>query len=324
MTALEHRYRRLLWLLPAQYRGAHGDELVGLLLDVAGDRTRPNLVEVFDMVALGIRLRLRAPAGRPRFAASILLTAVLVVGGTRPAGVQIAAHSQGWLTVSQAYVIFGGYLPSFAVLVLAGLVAPGLSLLAPLAWVLGARRTALVLFVGLAGIHVVLLGQPGAFRVSVLQYLVPLVVLLALWRLPAVRPRALWATLVPLSTLAWAGVGPVAIRPVAWLVVGFCVTCGICVAVVAGRRRGWPVLVGTAVAGAAVGWLLWVLNQRLSSAHFGWAFDDGLQWWPGASVSHWLLVGVLVAAGAAGRRMSGRDEPPAAYGVDVNPSPKGL
>jgi hypothetical protein len=315
MTALEHRYRRLLWLLPAQHRGAHGDELVGLLLDVAGDRTRPNLVEVFDIVALGIRLRLRAPAGWPRFAASILLTAVLVVGGTRPAGVQVAGYSHGWLMVGPAYLMFGGHLATVA-----ALVAVGLSLLAPLAWVLGARRAALVLFVGLVGVQVALVGQTAGFQVSALQYLVPLVVLLALWRLPTVRPRALWAMLVPLSTLAWAGVGPAAI----WLVVGFCVTCGICAAVVAGRRRGWPVLVGTAVAGAAAGWLLWVLNQRLSSAHFGWVFDDGLQWWPGASVSHWLLVGVLVAAGAAGRRVSGRDEPPAAHGVAVNLSPKGL
>jgi hypothetical protein len=295
MTALERRYRRLLWLLPARHRHAYGDELIGLLLDLGSDRTRPNLAEVFSVITLALRLRLREPAGWPRTAASIVLTAALVVAGTRQAGLQLALLPDGVVVLSlpsHDLLIVGVQRFEGAVLTVLSIAA--VSLLAPLAWVSGARRTALILYLALFGSQVLPVAWGITFPVPALWYLWPLAALAALRWLPPVRPRALWAALVPLVALTWAGVAEAVIaQPAGWMVVAIV---AICAAALVGVRRGWAVLAGATVAGAVGGWLLSATSQG-SSAGSMWFWSSH---WP--SVSQWLLVAVVVAIGATAHR----------------------
>jgi hypothetical protein len=79
-TVLERRYRRLLFAYPAPYRSARGDEIVATLLDLARPRQRaPRVAEAVDLVAGGVRQRLRASsiaglAGGLAVAAPVALT----------------------------------------------------------------------------------------------------------------------------------------------------------------------------------------------------------------------------------------------------------
>ncbi|MEV0379295.1 hypothetical protein [Nonomuraea sp. NPDC050643] len=58
MTALERRYRRLLLVYPREYRTAHGDELLDVLLESAGPgRTVPVLREAWGLLTGGVRSR---------------------------------------------------------------------------------------------------------------------------------------------------------------------------------------------------------------------------------------------------------------------------
>lgn len=65
---LERRYRRLLMLLPKDYRESRGEEMVGAYLDAAegegGHRTRPDVREVLSLTALAARTRLWLPSAR--------------------------------------------------------------------------------------------------------------------------------------------------------------------------------------------------------------------------------------------------------------------
>jgi hypothetical protein len=57
---LERRYRRLVRLYPSQWRQRYGEELVGTLLDAAGDgRRRPSLRESAALIAGAARERIR-------------------------------------------------------------------------------------------------------------------------------------------------------------------------------------------------------------------------------------------------------------------------
>ncbi|MET7327260.1 hypothetical protein [Nonomuraea sp. NPDC005650] len=59
MTSLERRYRRLLLAYPRQYRAAHGDELVDVLLESADPgRTVPVLREAWGLLVGGTRSRI--------------------------------------------------------------------------------------------------------------------------------------------------------------------------------------------------------------------------------------------------------------------------
>lgn len=55
----ERRYRRLLRAYPADHRAAHGEEMLGVLLDAAGQRARPGLADSFDLVRGGLLVRAR-------------------------------------------------------------------------------------------------------------------------------------------------------------------------------------------------------------------------------------------------------------------------
>ncbi|HYU86119.1 MAG TPA: hypothetical protein VEK80_15070 [Kribbellaceae bacterium] len=102
MTPLERRYRRLMRLLPAQYRAARGEELVSLLLDLDSDRTRPRPAEVLSLVAFALRLRLAAVTVSARTAATFVLTvlqrrlAAVTVSARIPATFVLTALLVAW------------------------------------------------------------------------------------------------------------------------------------------------------------------------------------------------------------------------------------
>lgn len=61
MSALERRYRRLLAWYPAEHRGIHGEEMIGVLLAGAREgQLRPMLPDALDLIMGGLRIRLRA------------------------------------------------------------------------------------------------------------------------------------------------------------------------------------------------------------------------------------------------------------------------
>ncbi|WP_433214421.1 hypothetical protein ACQP00_03930 [Dactylosporangium sp. CS-047395] len=93
MKSLEARYRRLLHAYPAAYRRAHGDEIVGILLDAARPgQTRPTRGEVRDLIANGVRQRFRLPVGRLMVVAAAC--SALAAGGIGAA----AGSAAGWAT----------------------------------------------------------------------------------------------------------------------------------------------------------------------------------------------------------------------------------
>ncbi|WP_125591712.1 hypothetical protein [Amycolatopsis balhimycina] len=66
MISAEAQYRTLVRVLPAWYRAERGDEMVGTLLDLHGERARAALwSELWALLALGVRTRLAARARRP-------------------------------------------------------------------------------------------------------------------------------------------------------------------------------------------------------------------------------------------------------------------
>ncbi|MEV5716802.1 hypothetical protein AB0L41_23130 [Amycolatopsis mediterranei] len=67
MIGAEARYRTLVRILPAWYRAERGDEMVGTLLDLHGERARAALwSELWALLALGVRTRLAARAAPAR------------------------------------------------------------------------------------------------------------------------------------------------------------------------------------------------------------------------------------------------------------------
>jgi hypothetical protein len=67
MIGAEVRYRTLVRMLPAWYRAERGDEMVGTLLDLHGERARAALwSELWALLALSVRTRLAARAAPAR------------------------------------------------------------------------------------------------------------------------------------------------------------------------------------------------------------------------------------------------------------------
>jgi hypothetical protein len=59
-AGLEARYRRLLRWFPAEHRSVHGEEMVGVLMTgTGGDRDRPGIAEMADLLMAAARIRLR-------------------------------------------------------------------------------------------------------------------------------------------------------------------------------------------------------------------------------------------------------------------------
>ncbi|GLY80532.1 hypothetical protein [Actinoallomurus iriomotensis] len=65
MSALESHYRRLLHAYPPAYRQAHGEEIIGTLLQASADRRLPSPREAAGLIGGGITARMRAATEHP-------------------------------------------------------------------------------------------------------------------------------------------------------------------------------------------------------------------------------------------------------------------
>ncbi len=91
---LERGYRRLLLAYPRRHRHRHGTELVTTLLEMAAPgQRRPRIGDALHLVASGLRLRFRLPAGRPLMALAALLTALTMGGFGAAAGSWLGAQT---------------------------------------------------------------------------------------------------------------------------------------------------------------------------------------------------------------------------------------
>jgi len=153
VTTLESRYRRLLALLPWEYRRRYEEEMLGVLLDGAAEgQRRPRAAETADLVATAVRLRLRGTGRRlddrewaAAAAAVGALTAIAMVAiGVRRIGMVLGvAYTYGQVdpTVGRGDVV---RLTVWALVATAALI--------------GWRRAAAVLALGGAAIEVVIFG----------------------------------------------------------------------------------------------------------------------------------------------------------------------
>jgi hypothetical protein len=210
MTPLERRCRRLLWLLPPDDRAARGEELVGLLCDVSGDRSRPHRAEVWSLVRMALRLRLRAA----RTLVVLVGTALLVAGSSQPLGTLIDTHTGAVLARDMGPVRDGLYTEFGASL---------LPLVVTVAWLVGAVRVALAVYSLLFAFMVVALAVTARdilngsllwdnvlpLLILTVSAVIVLVMLTAAWRWEwrPPRPPALWLVLLVLSVVVWKGVG---------------------------------------------------------------------------------------------------------------------
>ncbi len=187
MSPLERRYRRMLRLLPAEHRRARGEELLGLLLDLDGERDRPSPRQAIGLLGLALRLRL-LPAG------SLLLAAWLVADSTS------AATSIHQLTTGAVDVTVDGSFPLHnpaAILLISALPQLGTAV----AWILGARRTALAMFAASMATQILPSG-PAGLALGDLMTLAVLTPAVA-WRWPAPRPRIALLAATALAIPLW-------------------------------------------------------------------------------------------------------------------------
>ena len=104
---LERRYRRLLRLLPRQYRMERGEEMTGSFLDTAeaeaegGGRRWPDPREVVSLLALAVRVRTGAAVAEPGTAKADF-SRLLAMCGAFYLGAMGIAWSTG------AYLVSGG------------------------------------------------------------------------------------------------------------------------------------------------------------------------------------------------------------------------
>ncbi|PSK63101.1 hypothetical protein B0E53_04970 [Micromonospora sp. MH33] len=145
MRDLERRYRQLLRAYPADYRQARGAEIVGTYLDLAGpDRRWPSILDVADVLAGGVRERLRA-AGAADLIPGLHLAAVLsYITATALAGFWAAAEV---VTTAGKWgsPAFGPFATTGIVVWACWLLAAVVHVLAPSAWARIAIGLALLL-----------------------------------------------------------------------------------------------------------------------------------------------------------------------------------
>jgi hypothetical protein len=99
---LERRYRRLLSWYPRDHREHHGDEMLGVLLPGAGERTRPSRRETTDLLRGAARIHLRRVVGadgglrhRDVWAIVSLLGPVMML----PGGVRVLEQLADWFQI---------------------------------------------------------------------------------------------------------------------------------------------------------------------------------------------------------------------------------
>jgi len=259
MSPLEERYRRLLRLLPREHRAARGDELLGLLLDLDDGRSRPSARQVVGLIGLACRLRLAALP----VAGAMLFSAFLVAVGTMQLGQLIDAYTGAVLPAD-----LPGLRHATPDLLAAGLPPLGVAV----AWILGARRAALVIqAAGLA--YFAAQAKLGWLGFPLLMFPVLAVAAHRRWTTP--RPRSLWLASVVLAVLAWKAIGVWGRHGVYYLVLPSYVTwiaavALAVVAVVVTRRRHWLVLATAAALAAGAGALAPAFALQLAYGRYGW------------------------------------------------------
>ncbi|ATY14014.1 hypothetical protein CU254_29040 [Amycolatopsis sp. AA4] len=101
MTKLERRYRRLLALYPRAHRAAHGEEMLGVLLDDAGNRSTPGVAGTVDLIwgAVQVHWRHTLSGRRDTLAIVSLLAPVLLLAGAASTVREIrsVARLDGWV-----------------------------------------------------------------------------------------------------------------------------------------------------------------------------------------------------------------------------------
>ncbi|SCE85090.1 hypothetical protein GA0074695_1596 [Micromonospora viridifaciens] len=145
MRDLERRYRQLLRAYPASYRRTRSAEIVGTYLDLAGpDRHWPSILDVADVLAGGVRERLRA-VGAADLIPGLHLAAVLsYITATALAGFWTAAEV---VTTSGKWgsPAFGAFATTGIVIWACWLLAAVVHVLAPAPWARIAIGLALLL-----------------------------------------------------------------------------------------------------------------------------------------------------------------------------------
>lgn len=91
MSELEKRYRRLLGLYPRDHREQHGDEMLGVLIADAGDRTTPGWRDTADLLWGAFRLHVRRLLAADVLAIVSLLGPIAVL-----AGAATSLHELAW------------------------------------------------------------------------------------------------------------------------------------------------------------------------------------------------------------------------------------
>lgn len=91
MSELEKRYRRLLNLYPRDHREQHGEEMLGVLIADAGDRTRPGWRDTADLLWGAFRLH-----ARRLLAADVLAIVALLGPIAMLAGAATSLHELAW------------------------------------------------------------------------------------------------------------------------------------------------------------------------------------------------------------------------------------
>lgn len=95
-VALERWYRRLLWAYPIDYRRAHGEEILTMLMDSAEPGRRvPARADVVDLTRGAVRQWFRLPIGRVPVVAAMLTAIVLGAMGAA------AGSLLAWQTAAQ-------------------------------------------------------------------------------------------------------------------------------------------------------------------------------------------------------------------------------
>jgi hypothetical protein len=258
MTRLERRCRRLLWLLPPDDRATRGEELVGLMCDVSGDRSRPHPSEVLALAWLALRLRFRAT----RTGLVLLGTALLLAFATELLGNLVDLYTGAVLDSDMRGVTDG--LPLLLTVALVPLVTA-------VAWLFGLVRVALAVHCVTLAYLVATFARSGPGTASDLVTLgafllgpvLVLVMLAAAWRYgwAPPRPLGLWLALLLLCVVAWKGVGAWGRHGVTfhtWMYNGLLVGSVVGAAAAAvwlARRYRWQAMTVAAVVGAAVGFV---------------------------------------------------------------------
>lgn len=91
MSELERRYRRLIALYPRDHREQHGEEMLGVLVADAGDRSRPGWKDTADLLWGAFRLHLRRVIAADVLAIVSLLGPIAIL-----AGATISLHELAW------------------------------------------------------------------------------------------------------------------------------------------------------------------------------------------------------------------------------------